>query len=106
MSERRRLLPALAALAAVAVFSAEEEEKVPRRSVYPASYPVGEGRELAERWCQMCHSATLVTQQAKDSVGWEKTLAQMEKWGVALEPAERDTLRRYLIASFAPKNPR
>ena len=45
----------------------------------------------------------LVTQQAKDSTGWEKTLAQMEKWGVKLSPAEHDTLRGYLLAHYGPR---
>jgi len=45
----------------------------------------------------------LVTQQAKDSTGWEKTLGQMEKWGVKLSPAEHDTLRGYLLAHYGPR---
>ena len=73
------------------------------RTLYPASYPDGPGRALAERACLVCHSAMLVTQQAKDSTGWEKTLATMEKWGAPLTPAEHDTLRGYLIASLGPR---
>ena len=45
----------------------------------------------------------LVTQQTKDSTGWEKTLAQMEQWGAPMTPAEHDTLRRYLLAHFGPR---
>ena len=71
-----------------------------RQPAYPAKLAAGEGSELAESHCLMCHSAMLITQQAKDSTGWEKTLTQMEKWGVTVTPEERDTLRAYLMRSF------
>jgi len=77
--------------------------KARRRAVYADSLPDGEGRPLAERWCMICHSATLITQQAKDSSGWDKTITQMEKWGVTLSPAEHDTLRAYLVAHPGPR---
>jgi hypothetical protein len=45
----------------------------------------------------------LVTQQAKDSLGWEKTLSLMEKWGAPLAPGEHDSLRTYLLTRFGAK---
>jgi hypothetical protein len=45
----------------------------------------------------------LIEQQAKDSTGWEKTVSQMQKWGVPVEGAERDTLMAYLLSHFGPK---
>ena len=77
----------------------------PRRATYPDAYPDGPGRAIAERACLICHSAMLVTQQAKDSTGWEKSLATMEKWGAPLTPAEHDTLRGYLLSHFGPRAP-
>lgn len=77
----------------------------PRRAPYPDAYPDGPGRAIAERSCLVCHSAMLVTQQAKDSTGWEKTLATMEKWGAPVTPAEHDTLRTYLLAAFGRRAP-
>ena len=76
-----------------------------RRAAYPNAFPAGPGRAIAERACLFCHSAMLVTQQAKDSTGWEKSLATMEKWGAPLSPAEHDTLRSYLLAHFGPRAP-
>lgn len=70
---------------------------------YPAQFPDGQGHLIAERACAMCHSPMLVTQQAKDSTGWEKTLATMEKWGAPVSGAPHDTLRDYLLSSFGPK---
>ena len=91
-----------AALAAAAAMSASDG-KGTRRGVYLSTFPADTGRAIAERACLMCHAAALTTQQAKDSTGWEKTLGQMQKWGVALTPAEHDTLRRYLLTHFGPR---
>ena len=74
-----------------------------RRPTPPRTFPVGLGSGIAGRSCLICHSAMLATQQAKDSTGWEKTLAQMEKWGAPVTPAEHDTLRGYLLARFGPR---
>jgi len=75
------------------------------RAAYPDTFPAGTGRAIAERACLFCHSPMLVTQQAKDSTGWEKSLATMEKWGAPMTPAEHDTLRGYLLANFGPRTP-
>jgi cytochrome c5 len=76
---------------------------VPAKIAYATTLPDSAGRAVVERWCLMCHSATLITQQAKDSTAWEKTLAQMEKWGVTATPEEHDTLRTYLVKCFGPR---
>jgi cytochrome c5 len=71
--------------------------------VYPRRLPEGAGRDLAEQRCLVCHSATLMTQQAKDSTAWAKSVKQMEDWGVVLTPAERDTLVGYLSGRLGPR---
>jgi hypothetical protein len=40
-----------------------------------------------------------MAQRAKDSTGWEKTLATMAKWGKPLSPAEHDMLRGHLATT-------
>jgi cytochrome c5 len=109
-SSRRLVLAALVAMVALVALAAlvrptgsAGDGKSSRRSIYAEQFPAGDGRPLADRYCQICHSATLVTQQAKDSTGWEKTLVQMEKWGATMAPAEHDTLRRYLLAHYGPR---
>jgi mono/diheme cytochrome c family protein len=92
-------------VAAAAVWSAADKAPA-RREVYPAGFADGEGRPLAERYCQICHAPTLVTQQAKDSTGWEKTIATMRKWGAPLSDAERDSLRSYFVAKLGPRSAR
>jgi hypothetical protein len=67
-----------------------------RRTVYPNRFPDGAGGAIATRAC------LTTTQQRKDSTGWEKSLRQMETWGVKLTPSERETLFTYLRAKFGP----
>ena len=118
MSARRpfarlvRLALALALLAAlIATIGARQRgasgASSNARAAYPARFPPGPGSDIAERSCTLCHSPMLVTQQAKDSLGWEKSLSLMEKWGAPVAPAERDSLRAYLLARFGarPKSP-
>ena len=101
---RKALMVAFAgfSLFVVVAFS-DDTGKARRRRVYEQQFPEGAGKAIAERACLICHSQTLVTQQAKDSTAWEKSLATMEKWGVKLTPAEHDSLRRYLLANFGPR---
>ncbi len=105
MSARKLFVALLvfAALWALAAGGITRYATVRLRHVYAAQYPPGVGKSIADRACVTCHSPTLITQQAKDSTAWEKTLGQMVKWGVALTPAERDTLRGYLVAKFGPR---
>ena len=99
-ASRGRLAIALAAAAAGIALVSWLEAAPARKPAYPTRFPAGAGRALAERSCLTCHSAMLVTQQHKDSTGWEKSLKQMETWGVKLTPAERDTLVAYLRTRF------
>ena len=71
--------------------------------LYPDHFPPGPGDDIAARSCVICHSAMLVTQQAKDSLGWEKTLSLMEKWGAPIARVEHDSLRTYLVTRFGAK---
>jgi hypothetical protein len=71
---------------------------------YPGDLADGAGRALAEQRCLMCHSAMLITQQAKDSAGWARTLGTMKTWGTPLDSAETDTLMRWLVASYPPRS--
>lgn len=70
---------------------------------FSAQLPDGEGRAIAERACVLCHSGMLITQQAKDSTGWARTLAQMQKWGAPFNAGERDTLQAWLSARLGPR---
>ncbi len=105
MAPRKRLAILLAVATGAALIAATPVRTTAPRLQHPyaAEFPPGAGKAIADRSCAVCHSPMLITQQAKDSTAWEKTLGQMQKWGVALTPAEHDTLRDYLVAKFANK---
>ena len=102
-------LAALVGLALLAFASASGTGAGPGSGVerpYREHFPTegGNGAALAWSRCVACHSAALTMQQAKDSAAWERTLTQMEAWGSpALSPAERDTLRTWLLANWGPR---
>ena len=98
------VLVAVAAMIAVLSGVPGDSRSAARRDATPATLPAGAGKAIAERSCIFCHSAMLITQQAKDSTGWEKSLATMEKWGAPLTPADHDSLRGYLLAHFGPRS--
>jgi cytochrome c5 len=101
------LMLGLAALALVLMTRTSGDRGASQRvAAAPARLTAGAGEELAARHCLMCHSAMLITQQAKDSTGWEKTIAQMEKWSAPLEPVEHQTLQSYLTRHYGPRTPR
>ena len=87
----------LAAGALLIVALAGATSAVPTKTL-----PPGVGRDVTERSCLICHSAMLITQQHKDSTGWEKTVSLMQKWGAPVEGAARDSLMTYLRGHFFP----
>ena len=102
----RRVTAALVilAVAGLAVFAGVSGDTAspPRRTVYTKQLPPGEGQDLVSSTCQTCHSAMLITQQHKDSTGWEKSVTQMEKWGARLVPSDHAIVVGYLLKSFGP----
>ena len=94
---------AVAAALAASLGAAPRHAQPAAPTLYPDHFPEGPGDDIAARACVVCHSAMLVTQQAKDSLGWEKTLALMEKWGAPVALSERDSLRVYLLTHFGPR---
>ena len=99
------LMLALAALALV-LLTRPSGDRGGLAPAAPARLAAGEGSAIAEQRCLMCHSAMLITQQAKDSTGWEKTIGQMEKWSAPLPAEEHQKLRTYLLQHYPPRPPR
>lgn len=65
-----------------------------------AALPPGPGRVLVEGNCVICHGATMIQQQHKDSAGWAKTVTQMRAWGAPLPQEEVPVLVAYLISHY------
>jgi cytochrome c5 len=85
------------------VIAGDEYEPAPAKKPYPAVFPDGAGKEIADAACLFCHSAMLVTQQAKDSAAWEKTINQMIAWGSPVTPQQHDSLRVYFLKHLGPQ---
>jgi mono/diheme cytochrome c family protein len=89
----------LAAQSVTSLFAAAPKMSHP----YPDQLAAGAGHAIGETKCLMCHSATLITQQAKDSAGWARTIGTMKTWGAPLDSAETDTLLHWLVATYGPR---
>jgi len=65
-----------------------------------AALPPGPGRVLVEGNCVICHGATMIQQQHKDSAGWVKTVKQMRAWGAPLPEGQEAALIDYLTKHY------
>ena len=65
-----------------------------------ARVPAGTGHDLVVGNCLICHSATMIEQQHKDTTGWNKTVTQMVAWGAPLRKEQQPALVAYLAESF------
>jgi cytochrome c5 len=107
--ELRAVVMLVALGGAVAAFAFAAREGRAAAPAPPPSHrhanhlPAGSGQQLAEGACLICHSAMLVTQQHKDSAGWEKTVRQMETWGAPVPAAAHDSVVTYLLRRFGPR---
>jgi len=62
--------------------------------------PAGPGHELVLGNCLSCHAATMITQQHKDTAGWNKTVTQMIAWGAPVAKDKQAALVGYLVEHF------
>jgi len=65
--------------------------------------PEGAGRELVIGACVTCHAVTMLTQQHKDTAGWNKTVTQMVGWGAPLPRERQPALVAYLATHYPPR---
>jgi hypothetical protein len=62
--------------------------------------PAGPGHELVIGNCLTCHAATMITQQHKDTAGWNKTVTQMIAWGAPVAKDREAALVAYLVEHY------
>ncbi len=77
------------------------------RDENPEDFPPGPGREDTFYSCTACHGFKLVAQQGMNRRQWEDSLQLMtDKHGMPPLPAkERETVLKYLEATFPPRAP-
>jgi cytochrome c5 len=73
--------------------AAEEQAAISR-------LPAGPGHELVVGNCLICHAATMIEQQHKDTAAWNKTVTQMMAWGSPLPSDRKAELVAYLATHF------
>jgi cytochrome c5 len=76
--------------------AAEEQAAISR-------LPAGPGRDLVVGNCLICHAATMIEQQHKDTTAWNKTVTQMIAWGAPVPSDRRAELVTYLATHFSNK---
>ena len=80
--------------AALSVRTSAEEQASLR------TLPAGAGHDLVVGKCLVCHAATMITQQHKDTTGWTKTVTQMIAWGAPVAKEQQSPLVAYLVEHF------
>ncbi len=65
-----------------------------------ADLPAGAGHDLVLGNCLICHAATMITQQHKDTAGWNKTVTQMIAWGAPVPQGQHAALVAYLAEHY------
>ena len=66
----------------------------------PGGIPQTEGWILVVSRCVICHSVEIAVQQRQGPLGWGEIIDRMVKYGMPLEPAERELLVAYLVRHY------
>jgi Spy/CpxP family protein refolding chaperone len=64
--------------------------------------PEGEGRDLVQFHCSICHDLTLVRQQRLSRPVWNRILDDMKKNGAVFTEEQRQTILDYLSKHLGP----
>jgi mono/diheme cytochrome c family protein len=72
----------------------------PVANATPVSLPDGNGRELVEARCQLCHDLNRVAGIKRSATGWEGIVANMVTRGATATPEEARTIAAYLAGRF------
>ena len=71
----------------------------------PVVLPEGDGKPIAEEFCQECHRLTNLTKAHKNLDDWKDTIHTMIDRGASIPDDKIDILAQYLVANFGPKDP-
>lgn len=66
----------------------------------PASSDDAAAGQLVLERCGGCHSLDTLRNHPQDEAGWTQTVAQMERMGAAVSPAEEPVIVEYLARHF------
>jgi Spy/CpxP family protein refolding chaperone len=80
---------------ACAVSAAAQQTSIP-------PLPEGEGRDLVQFHCSICHDLTLVRQQRLSRPVWNRILDDMKKNGAVFSEEQRQVILDYLAKHLGP----
>jgi cytochrome c5 len=66
----------------------------------PVALPAGQGKELVETRCALCHDLERVATIKRGKQDWPTLVASMVQWGATATPQEAQTISDYLAANF------
>jgi len=70
----------------------------------PPALPEGEGKAIADRACQLCHSGDVLRQQRLTERQWTASITKMKGWGAEVSDSEAPRLIAYLQEHFGSGN--
>src|SRR4029077_3749994 len=70
----------------------------------PVVLPEGDGKPIAEEFCQECHRLTNLTKAHKNLDDWKDTIHTMIDRGASVPDDKIDALAQYLAKNFGPKD--
>ena len=70
----------------------------------PVVLPEGDGKPIAEEFCQECHRLTNLTKAHKNLDDWKDTIHTMIDRGASVPDDKIDVLAQYLAKNFGPKD--
>jgi mono/diheme cytochrome c family protein len=68
----------------------------------PSTLPEGEGRDLVQFHCAICHDLNIVRQQRLDERVWNEVLNDMKRFGAVFTDEQRGRILAYLLEHFGP----
>lgn len=68
----------------------------------PTTLPAGEGRDLVQFHCAICHDLNIVRQQRLTPGVWNEVLDDMRRFGAVFTDAQRPKILAYLAKQFGP----
>ena len=92
---RRTVLAFAGCLGLAFATSAFAQQKIP-------PLPEGEGRELVEFHCSICHDLVLVRQQRLSAGVWNEILDRMKTFGAVFDAEQRARIFEYLSKNLGP----
>jgi Spy/CpxP family protein refolding chaperone len=96
------LIALLLALAALSAPRSASGQAGPSQAAAGQPLPDGEGRELVQFHCSICHDLAIVRQQRLTRPVWNRILDDMRKNGAVFTEEQRQTILDYLAKHLGP----